>query len=385
LITNCNAASLGRAHLFWDLPAFGLFQLHAAGPKGAIMGIVDGQGNTETGDWVSDGMVFSLTAIDGTELASTTAHVSCVPMSPMVGAALAAGSYFPLDIGDEWVYRVDNRAGTSLYQTRRVERAQNVNGRTYFVVSFRFSAADSQTTEVLYRSDAQGRVYYLDFSGAEQLLLDPSGKDPSALERVLANSGDQLSYSRPGLIDESGFYKRGIGLTSSSSNMLSGSSGGFYESYTLVYAQIAGNLVFAAPVSGLELSAEARDLDVTGHKVTNCAVPCYFVACNLVPSTDPPGTYKPCFQARVRLRESLASFATAGRQARTVSMDLLDNNGQAVSSASSTVEISFEQPEAVLAQSIGLPMIPGSYRLRAKVMDANNVETDSAVLWMRVR
>jgi hypothetical protein len=167
--------------------------------------------------------------------------------------------------------------------------------------------------------------------------------------------------------------------------MLTGSSGGFVESYTLVHARIAGDLVFSAPAPSLELTGESRDLDVTGGHVTNCAIPCYYVACGLGSPVDPPGTYKPCFQARVRLQEAVASFATADAQTRTVLLDLLDSGDRVVSGASDAVTIGVGQLEAVVSHSIMLPTIPGQYRLRARIVDASNVESDSAFVAVKIR
>jgi hypothetical protein len=239
-------------------------------------------------------------------------------------------------------------------------------------------------------------TYYLTSSNTEQLLFDPAGTTPGALYKILTKGqptqtavgkfADAFTYDWFDLlVDERGTYVRGIGFLSSSSQMLTGSSGGFLQSYTLVYARVAGNLGFAAPALSLELTAESRDLDVTGGHVTNCAVPCYFVACGFAPGADPPGTYKPCFQARVRLQESLASFAAADTQTRTVLLDLLDSGDVVVSSATDAVPIGVGQLEAVVSHSILLPAIPGQYRLRARIVDASNVETDSAFLALKIR
>lgn len=355
------------------------------------MGVEPPQGSTGTGDWAQDGMVFALTTADGQQLASTTARVVCQPSS--------AGSYLPLDVGNEWVYSVNSRTGTALYQTRRVERAEIINGTLYFIVSFRtgppnFLTAAATVAEVPYRTDAQGRVYYL--TSSEQLLFDPAGTTSGAqykvtstgrpIQSAVGNFADALEYDWFNtLTDERGTYARGIGFVSSSTQMLTGSSGGFVESYTLVYARIGGNLVFATPAPGLELTAESRDLDVTGGRVSNCAVPCYFVACGLVPGADPPGTYKPCFQARARLQESVASFATADAQIRTVLFEMLDSASRVVSGASDTVTIGVGQLEAVVSHSIMLPTIPGQYRLRARILDSGNMETDSAVVAVKIR
>lgn len=66
----------------------------------------------------------------------------------------------------------------------------------------------------------------------------------------------------------------------------------------------------------LRLGAEATRLDVSGRKVRNCAVPCYFVACYLGSAADPPDTWKPCFEARVESDESseIAFEDSAGRR-----------------------------------------------------------------------
>jgi hypothetical protein len=399
VITTCSFPGFGRTRIFWNVSGTDSVQLRAGGPSGTIMGVEPPQGSTGTGDWVQDGMVFALTTADGQQLASATARVLCQPPSSQVSAALAAGSYLPLDIGNEWVYRVDDRSSTALYQRRRVERADVINGTLYFVVSFRTGARGVGTataTEVPYRTDTQGRVYYLTSSNTEQLLFDPAGVTPGALYKVLTrgqptqtplgNFADALTYEWPnGLDDERGTYARGVGFISSSTQLLAGSSGGFDHGYTLAYARVAGNLVFAAPAPGLELTAESRDLDVTGGHVTNCAVPCYFVACGLVPGADPPGTYKPCFQARVRLQESPALFTSADAQTRTVLLDLLDSGNRVVSGATDTVTIGVGQPEAVVSHSIPLPLIPGQYRLRVRIVDSTNVETDSAFVAVKIR
>ena len=380
VITTCAFPGFGRTRIFWNVPGADSVQLRAGGPSGTIMGVEPPQGSTGTGDWVQDGMVFALTTGDGQQLASATARVLCQTPS---------SSYFPLDVGNEWVYRIDNRFSTAVYQTRRVLRAEVINGTLYFIVGIGLN-------EVPYRGDAQGRVYYLNSPNSEQLLFDPTGVTSGALYQILTkgqaaltglgNFADAFTYEWfHGLQVERGTYARGVGLTANSTQMLTGSSGGFFESYTLVYARIAGNTVFAAPSPTLELTAESRDFDVSGGHVTNCAVPCYFVACGLLPGADPPGTYKPCFQARVRLQESAASFAAAEPQARTVLLDLLDSTNRSVSGVSDPVTIGVGQLEAVVSHSIMLPTIPGQYRLRARIVDASNVETDSAFVAVKIR
>ena len=282
-----------------------------------------------------------------------------------------------------------------------MERVEIINGTLYFIISFRTGAlrggAIPQPSEVPYRIDSQGRVYYLMTpSNAEQLLFDPSNATSGALYKVLSKGGpvqtsignfaDALNYDFFNVLtDERGTYARGVGLITSSEQMLTGSSGGFVESYNLLYARIAGNLVFEAPAPGLDLTVESRDLNVSGGQVTNCAIPCYFAACGLGFPVDPPGTYIPCFQARARLQESVTSFAGSDPQTRNVLFDLLDASNNVVSSAVGVATVGAGQLEAVVSQSILLPFSPGTYRLRARITDANNVESDSALVAVKVR
>ena len=55
--------------------------------------------------------------------------------SKAVLAALATGTYFPLDVGDRWVYREDVRVATATYQTWRVDRTETINGSVYSVIA----------------------------------------------------------------------------------------------------------------------------------------------------------------------------------------------------------------------------------------------------------
>lgn len=397
VITTCSSPGFGHTQIFWNAGGTSSVQLTI---NGTGIGLEPPEGSSLTGDWVQDGTLFVLAAAGGQPVASATARVVCRPPSVPVPSALSASSYFPLDVGDEWVYRVDNRFGTAIYETRRAERAEMIDGTLYYIVSSSTGPTSITPalppTEIAYRIDDQGRVFFLNQQGGEQLLLDPTGTTSGALLKVLTkgqpvqttvgNFADALTYDLfNALLDERGTYARGIGFVSSSEQLLTGSSGGFVEGYNLVYARIAGNLVFAAPAAALELTTESRDLDVSGHNVTNCAIPCYYAACGLGSPVDPPGTYKPCIQARVRMEESPASFTASDPQTRTVAFDLLDSSGAVLSSATDAVTIGPDQPEAIVAHSILLPMIPGPYRLRARILDASNMETDSSSLSLQVR
>ncbi len=145
--------------------------------------------------------------------------------------------------------------------------------------------------------------------------------------------------------------------------MLAGSSGGFSDSLNLVEARIDGHLLFETPAASLQLSMEAAAFDVTHGLVASCILPCYFAACGLGGSPpDPPGTYKPCFKAGVKL----------GAVATTASVDLsvLDASGNVMAQTTMSLipddggrtEGYYQMP---LYTAPNQPFAPGSYRLSA--------------------
>jgi hypothetical protein len=106
---------------------------------------------------------------------------------------------------------------------------------------------------------------------------------------------------------------------------------------------------------------------VSGQKATNCAVPCYFVACGLVPGADPPGTYKPCAQARVGLANWPAAASRAVR-VQFVAPDGTTRFDQTLNLDASPAEsVIFVQVPLYSAPNLGLPA--GLYQLLAKTVD----------------
>jgi hypothetical protein len=166
---------------------------------------------------------------------------------------------------------------------------------------------------------------------------------------------------------ETGILARGIGLLTSTDILETGSSGGATMIRTLVEAEVAGGIHFPALQSSIELGLESLNPNVSGMKVTNCAVPCYFAACHLAPGADPPGTYKPCAQARVALKNWPAG------QSRAVTLQLLAPGGSAAFNqtftmdSSATDSVTFLQVPLYSAPNV--PLVPGAYRLSAATAD----------------
>ena len=175
------------------------------------------------------------------------------------------------------------------------------------------------------------------------------------------------------LLLETGTLARGMGLLTSNTQMLSGSSGGFTQGRTLVEATVAGGIHFPAPVPSVQLGMESLSLNVSGQKATNCAVPCYFVACGLVPGADPPGTYKPCAQARVGLANWPAGASRAVR-VQFVAPDGTTRFDQTLNLDVSPAEsVIFVQVPLYSAPNLGLPA--GLYQLLAKTADGTAQST----------
>ena len=383
VITQCPTPGVGQATITWNYSGTGPVFVHVNSASGPPMtGPSNVSGSATTGDWVTDGMVFVLTDASGKQLGSASAVVQCTPFGEVLPPALASAPYFPLQIGDEWLYLYNSRLGTGDYILRRVSGTQLIGNTVWFVME-ESNSGSTALSDTLYRIDNMGRVYQMT-GQSEQLWLDPTAHpDPSAAlmiqpgAPVVATPAGQflnaINYSSMrGEIIESGVFARGVGFLSSSSQILAGSDGGFAESYTLVYARIDGNLVFGSPGSAIELSADAPSFDVTHKAAPNCALPCYFAACGLGgPQPDPPGTYKPCFGARVFLGQPSSAAAT-------IDFDLLDSMNNSLYHTTATAQPIVER-QIQLYSAPNQPFPTGTYQLRAKTADGRTATVLIAV------
>jgi hypothetical protein len=303
--------------------------------------------------------------------------VSVLPaQSSAILTALATGTYFPLDVGDRWVYREDDRLTTAQYQTWRVDRTATQNGTVYSVIAI--EGPGTSYAEYWFRANSSGQVYILTGNG-EQLFLDPNIVAPNSGEVQLTGPGgavttplgtfpDTVNYVNPmGLELESGTLARGIGVLSSTTILETGSSGGPTLIRTLVEAVVAGGIHFPALTSAVDLGIESLNLNVSAMQVTNCAVPCYFVACGLLPGADPAGTYKPCARARVALRNWPAGLS------RTVRLQLLAPGGAAAYDQTLTLDAAANDSvtfvQVPLYSAPNQPLSAGAYQLTAASSD----------------
>jgi len=239
-------------------------------------------------------------------------------------------SLFPLEPGNQWTYRVDSRIATNRYTTIKVTEQRAAGGANYFVVA-------EAGRERLLREDPDGRIFELTSAG-ERLWLDPS-PDPGAgaeLTIVSRNAADNVpAGSFTGVVEarrqpsvlqlETIRFAPGVGITSQTTSLIAGSSGGFLQSRKLVYARIGGVRVYSAPDFSFTLGVERSLVRLQPGEVTNCAVPCYFVACGFVSYTDPPGTFKPCLRTRLTIQNPGATIPADGFQ-----LILRDSSGNTV-------------------------------------------------------
>ena len=389
-ITQCNDRSQGTALLSWRT-AESAVQVRVGSVSGpAMTGFEPGNGGVATGDWVTHGLVFVLVNSSGNEIARAVVAVACQAPSSNLNDQLATQSYFPLEVGNRWIYRYSDRFLTAIHHVRWIDRTQQEAGETWFVL--REQVAPGATIfESLWRTDSAGRIYRRRNNRSE-LFLDPNlNPDPSSLGQVQQRNltintvfgrlTNGLSYIvRETFGMETGTMVRGLGPLSIGETVAGGSSGGFFRAVELVEAVIAGKVRFLTPANGLELSPESQTQDLVGRQARNCALPCYFAACGLGGGApDPPGTYKPCMFTRLKVENPAA---------KSLLLELLNPANDSVYSVNRPLEPSaneqlwFETVPLYRAPSVVLP--PGQYQLKATVKSEAGATLNTSLAALRI-
>jgi hypothetical protein len=122
----------------------------------------------------------------------------------------------------------------------------------------------------------------------------------------------------------------------------------------------------------LSVGIEKTRLDVGGKNVTNCAIPCYFLACYLS-GADPPGTYKPCAQARVEAHSATPYI---------VELELVDALNRVVYQAPAAAAAGGDLLRYVQLQLYSkpnLPLPPGFYTLTARAKDGAEIVAAASI------
>lgn len=357
------ASGLGHATLTWS-GAASAAQIRVGSPQGVAMTGFDGtSGTVTTGDWVSNGMTFFLVNQQGIVEGTLAARVNCGGTASTLEQGLKNGSFFPLQTGNTWVYRINSRQVTSDYITRTVTGTAQFGNQTYFTVMQTYR--QSVTLFGYLRGDNQGRIWQFTPTAAnpaETLLLDPAAERSGPFSSVLGSFPQAVFQSRTGpgsLSMDDSVFVRGLGLARTQSTMLTGSSGGFLSSLELVEVRLADGVHLSQAAPHLALFTESTVLDVNGQHVTNCAVPCYFAACGLAPGADAPGTYKPCAQVRIDGHSE---------SAYTLELVLYDSRSQVVYrtlAAPGAAGDFLDYVQVQLYYQPNQPFMPGSYTLFA--------------------
>jgi hypothetical protein len=366
----------GVATLTWS-GASGPVQIRVSQPTGPTMtGFGNPSGSATSGDWVTDGTVFYLVNQAGGVEASAVARVSCGSTPRTLDQGLAGGSYFPLAVGNTWVYKYNDRTITASYVVTTISGTQMVGGQTYYVLTQ--TAPGPAVTLMLLRGDNNGVIWQSTANG-DQVYLDPSapGVQQTAYAGPLGTFSDAVAppaQTMGGLILTSSIFVRGLGLANSQSTMLSGSSGGFTQGLDLVDVRVDG-IHLSVPAPKIGLSIESTALNLTGQQAPNCAVPCYFVACGLVPGADPPGTYRPCAQSRID------TSAAAGY---TVLLQLVDPHGSTVfqnsTEVDSTTSLNYVRlPLYTGSQNSFTLLPPGDYKLLGSIASGSTEVASSSI------
>jgi hypothetical protein len=367
------SAGLATVTLAWT-GATNQAQIHVGKANGTpLTGILDSTGTASTGQWVYDGLTFYLVDQTGATEASAVAHVNCGGTPRTTSTTLAGGSYFPLTVGNTWVYKYSSRVVTNSYLVNTITGVQTMGGQTYFVLS---PIIPPGGTPTLLRSDVNG-VIWQNTSSGDQVYLDSgaTGAQKTGYTGALGTFADALmptptvfaSLTRTSLI-----YVRGLGLVNSQSQLLTGSSGGFTDGYDLIDAQVDG-VHLSIPAPTVSLSIESTTLDLTNQVAPNCAIPCYFAACS-VAGADPTGTYRPCAQTRVN--------STGAPTGTVVSVRLTDPSGTAVFTSDAPSGLAYIRlPLYTSNISVaGFKLLPpGSYMLQATMTNGGSTISSSSI------
>jgi hypothetical protein len=374
-----NCTGFATAQLSWS-GATGPVQIRIGSATGVVMtGPLPAAGSIPTGNWVTDGLTFFLVDASGNVQASAAANFNCGGTPRTIDVGFAGGSYFPLAVGNTWVYKENSRFTTANYLIWSITGTQVVNGQTYYVLSQISPSAQAPTPSpiALLRSDANG-VLYQSTPNGETVYLDPgaSGTIHTSYSGPLGVFNNVIqAVPPPNSNFSTTLYARGLGMVNYQLNIYGGSDGGFGESLDLVDVRVDG-VHLSIPAPKIALAIEQTDLDLTNHLAPNCTVPCYYPACGIGGGpADPPGFYRPCAQIRIDTDAVPSGY--------TVLAQLLDSSGTPVFKSNPTAGLAYLQVPLYSTPSLissSLTMLPaGNYTLTGTIMNGATAVATSSI------
>ncbi len=99
-----------------------------------------------------------------------------VPPRPWSIRASASGSYFPLAVGNTWIYKYNDRIVTASYVVETISGQQYVAGQFYYVLTQ--TSPGPATTLALLRADSSGVIYQYTTPTANRFTWTPSPPAP---------------------------------------------------------------------------------------------------------------------------------------------------------------------------------------------------------------
>lgn len=377
VIYDCSGP-VGKASLEW-IGATGPVTVIIGPQRIPMTGLEGPSGSAETGLWVSDGLEFRLLSTSGAVEALAIAKVQC-----NAGNAAANGivgtSFFPLEVGNTWVYKTDSRFATSSYVIWKVTGLREQSSHVYAEISAVRSTGSNAI--LLLREDPDGTLWQLAGTPekpVEQVYLKPSDARHAAFTSAVGSFPDAATQNLDTVLSrEEKVFVRGVGLTRDRLTLGGGSNGGFGESLDLIEYHLASGPRVQVQSPRVSVTAESAVLDVTGKLVTNCAIPCYYAACGIGSPVDPPNTYKPCTRTRI---EASAEAGFWGEVA------LLNAGGQTVFSSGQMASPPGELLQYVqvpLYSAPNKPLPAGTYRLVGHV-GQGDVETATSLITIELR
>lgn len=226
------------------------------------------------------------------------------------GAAFAQQpfpDYFPLEVGNQWVYRSTHGA---IFRTVSVSGTQQVNGVTYAVMI----QNSDPSTSILYRSDGAGKVYRYDTMQQQEVLaydFTGAGPGPSGPVGPLGTYAGIGNYSGPiGVFNTAYIIQQAtifsvttqtflpyIGQVASSEGLQGGSASEVPPLVqNLVYARINDITVVTTMDWGFGITLDRPVYKLQLGQTDDCEA-------LLFPGAAPsPASYGPCARVRLTLR-----------------------------------------------------------------------------------
>lgn len=215
-------------------------------------------------------------------------------------SAFAQADYFPLESGNQWVYRSQGRTGISTF-TVEVKQPQLFNGREYFLVegfpaqNRVFLRKDQEGAVYMWDAEARSDAIWIDFPSKPPALFKP-GTDPCAAHAVVESREYEykgpigefkqalsVKYT-PGSCADAGLerdvFLPWVGLLQRTEQTIAGP-----RVYNLIYARL-GSTVVGAGEAGFAVTLDR-----------------HLYTADLMPPVDPARSV-PVMTARLSLRNS---------------------------------------------------------------------------------